>query len=86
MTYIVSTYVVMCLITLILVEINEEWAIYWAIGIPALIIYILLYPVRAWNAYSRSINYYKKRDITRLQYLLGRRATKNTFFWKATSL
>lgn len=52
------TYSVMCVITLIIAQIDEECALYWAVGIPFLIIWILLYPVRACAEWERSKTYY----------------------------
>lgn len=67
------TYCVMCVITLILTQINEDFALYWAVGLPYIVIYVLLYPVRAWFRWERSKNYYLKHGINRLQYILGKR-------------
>lgn len=67
------TYLVMCAISLILAHINEDYALYWAAGILYPIVYALLYPVRAWVKYSRSIRYYQKHGISRWQYILGKR-------------
>ena len=67
------TYTVMCIITLIIAEIDEDKALHWAVGIPFLIAYVLLYPVRAWVKYDRSKNYYKKHNITKVQYIFGKR-------------
>ena len=61
---VVITYTVMCVITLILAQIDEDRALYWAVGIPYLIACILLYPVRAWLRYDRSKNFYKKNGIS----------------------
>ena len=63
----------MCIITLIIAEIDEDKALYWAVGIPFLIAYVLLYPVRAWVGYDKSRNYYKKQGITKLQFIFGKR-------------
>lgn len=51
-----------------------EWLEVWAIGFVGLLIWFIFYPVRAWNTYSSSIGYYKKRNISRLQYMFGKRA------------
>lgn len=67
------TYSVMCVITLILTQINEDYALYWAVGIPYIIIYALLYPVRAWFKWERSKGYYEKHGISRWQYIFGKR-------------
>ena len=67
------TYIVMCAITLILTQINEDYALYWAVGILYPIVYALLYPVRAWVKWGRSKGYYQKHGISRLQYVFGKR-------------
>ena len=53
---------------------KDEWLEVWAIGFVGLLLWLILYPVRAWRTYSSSINYYKKRNISRLQFILGKRA------------
>lgn len=67
------TYIVMCIITLIIVQVDEECALYWAVGIPFLVVWILLYPVRAWVKWGMSRGYYQKHGISRLQYIFGKR-------------
>lgn len=67
------TYTVMCIITWIIAVNDEDKALHFAVGIPFLIVYVLLYPVRAWNRYNRSRNYYKKHGITKVQYIFGKR-------------
>lgn len=67
------TYTVMCVVTLIIAQVNEECALYWAVGMPALIIWILLYPVRAWVKWEKSKTYYQKLGISRWKYILGKR-------------
>ena len=60
-------------IGVILVMIDEDWACYWAMGLLYPILYIILYPIRAWKTYSSHYSYYQKHDITRLQYIFGKR-------------
>lgn len=67
------TYIVMCVITLVFALINEEYALYWAVGIPTLIIWILLYPARAACKWESSKRYYQKQGISRWQYIFGKR-------------
>lgn len=67
------TYIAMCAITLILTQINEKYALYWAVGILYPIVYTLLYPVRAWVKWERSKGYYQKHGISRWQYIFGKR-------------
>lgn len=69
----IITYVAMCMITLVLAQINEDYALYWAVGIPYVVICLLLYPVRAWLRWEGSKNYYLKHGISRWQYMLGKR-------------
>lgn len=52
---------------------DEDNLIYWSTGLIYPIILIILYPIRTWYTYSKSIAYYKKRNITRFQYMLGKR-------------
>lgn len=67
------TYIAMCAITLILTQINEEYALYWVVGILYPIIYVLLYPIRAWFRWEHSKWYFQKHGISRWQYILGKR-------------
>ena len=67
------TYTVTCVITVILAQFKEDYAFYWAAGLPYLVMYVLFYPVRAWLRYDRYKEYYKKDGISRLQYILGKR-------------
>lgn len=60
--------------TIIAVWGKDEWLDAWGIGFVGLLLWLILYPVRAWRTYNSSINYYKKRNISRLQYMLGKRA------------
>lgn len=60
--------------TIIAVWGKDEWTEAWAIGFVGLLLWLILYLVRVWRSYSSSINYYKKRNISRLQYMLGKRA------------
>lgn len=53
---------------------KDEWLETWGIGFVGVLLWLILYPVRAWRTYSSSIKYYKKRNISRLQYMLGKRA------------
>lgn len=59
--------------TIIAIWGKDEWLEAWGIGFVGLALWLILYPVRAWTTYSRSINYYKKRGISRLQYMFGKR-------------
>lgn len=58
---------------------KDKWLEYWGIGIIGFILWILLYPVRAWRTYSNSVGYYKKKGISRLQFLLGKRVRVKYF-------
>ena len=52
---------------------QEEAALAWAVGPVFPIIWVLTYPIRAWRSYSSKKDYYLFHNITRWQYLLGRR-------------
>ena len=56
---------------------HEEWLVYWSTGLMYPIAYVLFYPIRAWNSYSKSYLYFEKHNITRLQYLFGKRVRRN---------
>ena len=55
---------------------KDEWLETWGIGFVGVLLLLILYPVRAWRTYSQSINYYKKRNMSRLQFILGKRAKR----------
>ena len=78
-----SWYSIIIIITLvywtigvILVGIDEDWACRWAMGLLYPILKVILYPVRAWVTYSQYKEWYEKREISSLQYMLGKRANK----------
>ena len=47
---------------------KDEWLEAWGVGFVWLLLWVILYLVRAWRTYS------KKRNISRLQFILGKRA------------
>lgn len=59
---------------------KEDWLPYWAIGLIYPVLYVLLYPIRAWGEYSRSKIYYEKHNINRLEYILLHRRVNR--WWK----
>lgn len=63
-------------IGVILVMIDEDWACCWAMGLLYPILKIILYPIGAWITYSQHKEWYEKRGISRLQFMLGKRAHK----------
>ncbi len=60
----------------ILTMFNEEWGQYWSMGLLYPMLFVLSYPIRAWRHYSRYKVEYQKHDITRLQYMFGKRISK----------
>lgn len=73
---VIITLVIYWCIGFIISQINEEWAIFWAVGLIYPIIYIISYPIRAWKTYNNSIGYYRKHNVSRLQYLFGKRVNE----------
>lgn len=63
-------------IGLILAVLKEEWSQYWSMGLVYPIAFVILYPIRAWMIYSEHKEWYEKRGISRLQYMLGKRVHK----------
>ena len=54
-----------------------DWLELWAMGLMYPVLRVLFYPVRAWKEYSDWQEYYQKHNITRLQYIFGKRVHKN---------
>lgn len=54
-------------------QVDEDYACCWAMGLLYPILWIILYPIRAWKTYSSHYSYYQKHGITRLQYMFGKR-------------
>lgn len=76
LTEIIIHLFVFWIIGVIAVCIDEDWGVYWAMGLLYPILWILLYPIREWRHYSRYKTEYQKHDITRLQYMFGKRISK----------
>ena len=76
LTEIIIHLFVFWIIGVIAVCIDEDWGVYWSMGLLYPILLILLYPIRAWRHYSRYKVEYQKHDITRLQYMFGKRIYK----------
>ena len=75
-SYIITTIIIAFVywaIGVILVQVDEDYACYWAMGLLYPILWIILYPIRTWKTYSSHYNYYQKHGITRLQYMFGKR-------------
>ena len=60
-------------IGLFIAGINEKWNIYYSTGLMYLIIWVLVYPIRAWFTYRQSDVFYKNHGISFVQYLFGKR-------------
>lgn len=75
-SYIITTIIIAFVywaIGVILVQVDEDYACCWAMGLLYPILWIILYPIRTWKTYSSQYNYYQKHGITRLQYMFGKR-------------
>lgn len=60
-------------VVLLLLDVRIETEELWIVGLWYPILWVLFYPLRAWRTYSQSCHYYAKHNITRLQYLFGKR-------------
>ena len=58
----------------ILAQIDEDYAVYWAMGPLYPLLRMLFYPIRAMRQYENSRTFYEKHGITKMQFLLGKRA------------
>lgn len=67
------TLLVVWSVSLILAQFNEEYVLYWAVGLVYPIMLVLLYPLRACLRYNRSRGYYQKHNISKIQYVFGKR-------------
>lgn len=73
MKIVIITLCVYWVIGLIISIVDEDKAIYWAVGLAYPVALILTYPYRAIYTYRRSCNYYKKNNVSMLQYFFGKR-------------
>lgn len=60
----------------VITAIDEDLGLYWAVGLVYPLLMVLLYPVRAWRTYTHSSGYYEKHNISRLQFMFGKRVHK----------
>lgn len=65
-------------VVLIHLNVRIETEELWIMGLWYPILWVLFYPLRAWHTYSQSCYYYAKHNITRLQYLFGKRVHRDT--------
>lgn len=76
--YVVSIITIICFwtVSVILAQIDEDYVIFWAVGLLYPALKVILYPAIAICNYNRSKEYYEKHGITKLQYVFGKRAYK----------
>lgn len=76
--YVVSIITVCCfwVVSVVLSQIDEDYVIYWAVGLLYPILKVILYPAIAINRYNNEREYYEKNGITKLQYVFGKRVYK----------
>ncbi len=60
-------------VVLIHLNLKIETEELWIMGPLYPILWVLFYPIRAWNTYTQSCRYYEKHGISRWQYIFGRR-------------
>lgn len=60
-------------ISCILTQFNEDYALYWSVGLVYPLLWVLLYPARACIMYDRNVGYYRKHNISKAQYIFGKR-------------
>lgn len=65
-------------VVLVHLNVSIETEELWIMGLWYPILWVLFYPLRAWHTYSQSCQYYAKHNITRLQYLFGKRVHRDT--------
>lgn len=73
---IIITLSIYWVIGFIITCIDEDWAIYWAVGVTLPIALVIIYPFRAWRTYTNSKGWYQAHGISRMQYILGKRVKK----------
>lgn len=72
-TVVILTLTVYWLIGFAIAIIDEDYSVYWSVGLIYPIMYVLTYPIRIWMRYSRSKQFYQKHNISRWQYFWGKR-------------
>lgn len=56
---------------------EEEIGLYVACGFVYFLLFVILYPYRTINRYNKSKIYYEKHNISRIQFLFGKRVKSN---------
>lgn len=76
--YVVSIITICCFwaVSVVLSQIDEDYVIYWAVGLLYPILKVILYPAIAINRYNNEKEYYEKHGISKLQYVFGKRVYK----------
>ena len=70
---------------------SNDFLAAWGVGLLFPVMYVVFYPIRAWNTYSKNKRQYIKAGISRGQYLLGRRIRASSMnpiarrIWKGKS-
>lgn len=62
-TVVILTLTVYWLIGFAIAIIDEDYSVYWSVGLIYPIMYVLTYPIRTWMRYARSKQYFKKHII-----------------------
>lgn len=76
MSTIVITLFVYWVIGFIIACIDEDKAVFWAVGLVYPIAYVLTYPYRTIVNYRNSQRYFQKNNISMLQYFFGKRVQR----------
>ena len=57
-------------------RLNDDAFAFYSMGLLFPVVYVLLYPARAWHRYSQREGYYKKHGISRFQYIVLHKRVK----------
>ncbi len=76
--YIVSVITVCCFwfVSIVLAQFDEDYVLYWAVGLLYPVFKVILYPIRAANNYNNNKRYYEEHGISKVQYIFGKRVYK----------
>lgn len=60
-------------ITTVLAQIDDEWALRWGMGLIYPVCWVITYPIRQGKKYEQYRDLYEKEGISKIEYIFGKR-------------
>lgn len=73
---VILTLVCFWTVSIILGQFDDDYVLMWAGGLLFPLLRVLVYPIRAAQQYEKARDFYEKHGITKMQFVLGKRARK----------